>query len=156
MTTPQETGLIVPPNKMHIPVYPQESSLLSRQDHAQQAYTSCMTTYQYLSSNVIPIQECPKPHITSAPGHILYLHQTEQQPPLQQSEDSGQNDVVTQHLHQQMLNQSQLYNTLGSILNSKQSLQRETISILNEMSKRHESMKMNSSFVTLKCSMERT
>ena len=58
--------------------------------------------------------------------------------PLQQSKDSAQNDVVTQHLHQQMLNQSQLNDTLGSILNNQQSLQRETITMMNEMFKRHE------------------
>ena len=58
--------------------------------------------------------------------------------PLQPLKDSTQNDVVTQHLHQQMLNQSQLNDTLGSILNNQQSLQREAISLMNEMSKRHE------------------
>ena len=58
--------------------------------------------------------------------------------PHQQSKDSAQNDAVTQHLHQQMLNQSQLNDTLGSILNNQQSLQRETISMMSEMSKRHE------------------
>ena len=56
----------------------------------------------------------------------------------QQLKDSAQNDVVTQHLQQQVLNQSQLNDTLVSILNNQQSLQRETISMMNEMSKRHE------------------
>ena len=37
-----------------------------------------------------------------------------------------------------MLNQSQLNDTLGSILKNKQSLQRETFSMMNEISKRHE------------------
>ena len=37
-----------------------------------------------------------------------------------------------------MLNKSQLNDTLGSILNNQQSLQRETISLMYEMSKRHE------------------
>ena len=60
------------------------------------------------------------------------------QPSLQQSKDSILNDVVTQHLQQQTLNQSKLNDTLGSILNNKQSLQRETISMMNEMLKRHE------------------
>ena len=46
--------------------------------------------------------------------------------------------MVTQHLHQQMLNQSLLNDTLGSMLNNQQSLQRETISMMNEMSKRLE------------------
>ena len=50
---------------------------------------------------------------------------------------SGQNDV-TQYLHQQTLNQLQLNDTLGSILNNQQSLQRETFSMMNELSKRHE------------------
>ena len=36
------------------------------------------------------------------------------------------------------MNQSQLNETLGLILNNKQSLQRETISMMNEMSKSHE------------------
>ena len=40
-----------------------------------------------------------------------------------------------------MLNQLQLNDTLGSILKNQQSLQRETISMMNEMSKRHEKMK---------------
>ena len=59
----------------------------------------------------MPSQECPQPHITLTPGQIPYLHQMQQQLPLQQSKDSTQNDVVTQHLHQQMLNQSQLNDT---------------------------------------------
>ena len=46
---------------------------------------------------------------------------------------------MAQHLHQQMLNQSQLNDTLGSVLNNQQSLQRETISVMNEMSERHKS-----------------
>ena len=37
-----------------------------------------------------------------------------------------------------MLNQSQLNDTLGSILNNQWSLQGKTISMMNEMSKRHE------------------
>ena len=45
---------------------------------------------------------------------------------------------MTQHVKQQTLNQSQLNDTLGSILNNQQSLQRETMSMMNEMSKRHE------------------
>ena len=57
---------------------------------------------------------------------------------LQQSKDSTLNDVLTQHLQQQMLNQSQLNDTLGSILNNQHLLQRETISMMNEMLKRHE------------------
>ena len=60
------------------------------------------------------------------------------QPSLQQSKDNPPNDVVTQHLQQQTLNQSQLNDKLGSVLSSQQSLQRETISMMNEMSKRHE------------------
>ena len=56
----------------------------------------------------------------------------------QHLKDSAQNDVVTQHLHQQMLIQSQLNDTLGSILNNQQSLQKETIFMINEMSKTHE------------------
>ena len=79
-TTPQETGLTAPPNERHIPVYAQEPSPLSRQKHAQQAYTSHATTYQYLNSSVMPNQECPQPHITFTPGQIPYLHQTQQQP----------------------------------------------------------------------------
>ena len=48
--------------------------------------------------------------------------------------------MVTQHLHHQTLNQSQikLNDTLGSILNNQQSLQGEAIAMMNEMSKRHE------------------
>ena len=40
--------------------------------------------------------------------------------------------------HNQALNQSQLNNTLGSILSSQQNLQQETVSVMNEMSKRHD------------------
>ena len=79
--TPQETGLTVPLNERHIPLYAQEPSLLSRQGHSQQTYTSRMTTYQYLNLSVIPIQDCPKPHMASTPGQIPYLHQTQQQLP---------------------------------------------------------------------------
>ena len=50
---------------------------------------------------------------------------------------------MTQRLHQLTLNQSQMNNTLGSILNNQQSLQRETISMMNECPR---DMKMNSSF----------
>ena len=67
-----------------------------------------------------------------------YQHQNQQQSPIQQSKESAQNDAMTQHLHQQTPNQSQLNDTLGSILNKQQSLQRETISMMNEMSKRQE------------------
>ena len=46
MTTSHEIGLTAPLNERHIPVYSQEPSPLSRQEHAQQAYTSHATTYQ--------------------------------------------------------------------------------------------------------------
>ena len=128
MTIPHETDLTAT----------QESSPLSRQDHAQQAYTSHATTYQYPNSNVMPGQESPQPYITSTPGQIPYLHQNPLQLSLQQSKDSTLNDVVTQHLLQQMLNQSHFNDTLGSILNNQQSLQRKTISMMNKMLKRHE------------------
>ena len=59
------------------------------------------------------------------------------QPSLQQSKDGPLTDVVTQHLQQQTLNQLQLNDTLGSILNNQQSLQEETISMMNKMSKSH-------------------
>ena len=97
-----------------------------------------MAMYQLMNSSIMPNKECPQPHITSTPGQIPYLHLTQQQLPLQQLRDNAQNDVVTKHLHQQMLNQSQLNDTSGSILSSQQSLQRETISMRNEMSKRQE------------------
>ena len=48
--------------------------------------------------------------------------------------------MVSQHLHQQLLNQSQLNDNLGSILNNQQSLQRETMSMMNEMFTRHENV----------------
>ena len=64
----QETGLTVPPNERHIPAYAQDPSPLSRQECAPQAYTSHVTTYQYLNSSDIPNQEHPQPHITSTPG----------------------------------------------------------------------------------------
>ena len=71
------------------------------------------------------------------PGQIPYMYQAQQQHPPQQLNDNAQNDVVTQQLQQQMLNQLQLNKTLCSILNSQQSLQRETITMTNKMSKRH-------------------
>ena len=61
-------------------------------------------------------------------------------PSLQQSKDSPPTDVLTQHLQQQTLNQLQLNDTLGLILNNQQSLQKETISMMSEMSKRHENV----------------
>ena len=73
----------------------------------------------------MPSKEYPQPNITSTSGQILYLHQNQQQPSFQRSKDSAQNDVMTQLLYQQMLNQSQLNDTLGSILNNQPSLQRE-------------------------------
>ena len=72
------------------PVYPQEPLPFSRQEHAQQAYASHSTTYQYPNSNVIPGQECLQPHIASTPGQIPYLHQNQLQSCLQQSKDSNQ------------------------------------------------------------------
>ena len=81
MATPQETGLTAPSHERHIPVHAQEPSPCSRQEHAQQACTSHATTYQYPNSSIMPSQECPNPHITSNPGQIPYLHQTQQQLP---------------------------------------------------------------------------
>ena len=65
----------------------------------------------------MPGQECLQPHITSTPGQIPFLHQNQMQPSLQQSKDGPATDVVTHHIQQQTLNQSQLKNTLGSIVN---------------------------------------
>ena len=76
MATPKKTGLTAPSNEMHIPVYVQEPTPLSRQEHAQHA-----TTYQYPNSSLKPNQECPQPHITSTPCQLPYLHQTQQQLP---------------------------------------------------------------------------
>ena len=56
-------------------------------------------------------QECLQPHITSTPGQIPSLHQNQMQPSLQQSTDDPPTDVVTQHLQQQTLIQSQLNDT---------------------------------------------
>ena len=137
MTTPHETGLTASLNERHNSVCSQEPSPLSRQECAQQAYTSHATTYQYPNSNVMPGQECLQSHMTSTPGQIPNLHQNQLQPSLQQSKDSTPTDVVTQHLQQQTLNQPQMNDKLDSILNNQQSLQRETISMMNEMSKRH-------------------
>ena len=84
MATPQETGLIAPPNEGHIPLYTQEPSPLSRQGMhhiSDETYTSHVTTYQYPKSSVIPNQKCSQPHITSTCGQIPYLHQTQQQFP---------------------------------------------------------------------------
>ena len=81
MATPQETGLTAAPSERHIPLYVQQPSSLNRQGHLQLAYTSQLTMYQYPNSNVIPNQEFPQPHITSTPGQMPYLHQTQQQLP---------------------------------------------------------------------------
>ena len=67
----------------------------------------------------MPGQECLQLHITSTPGQIPFLHQNQMQPSLQQSKDGPLTDVVTEHLQQQTLNQSQLNETLGSILNNQ-------------------------------------
>ena len=42
---------------------------------------------------------------------------------LQQKNQIGCNNIVVQHLQQQALNQTQLNDTLGPILNSQQNLQ---------------------------------
>ena len=81
MATPRKLVLTAPPNDRHIPVYAQEPSLLSRQEHVQQACTSHVTMYQYPNSNIMPNQEFPQPHITSTPGQIPYCHQSQQQLP---------------------------------------------------------------------------
>ena len=138
MTSPHETGLTAPPNERHIPVYSQEPSPLSRQEHAQQAYTSHKNTYKYPNSGVMTYQECPPTLYHIYLWSDITPASKSTAASLQQSKDSTQNDVMTQHLHQQMLNQSQLNDTLGSILNNHQSLQRETISMMNEMSRSYE------------------
>ena len=58
---------------------------------------------------------------------------------LQQQNQLGLSNVVVWHLQQQALNQSQLNDTLGSILSSQQNVQWETVSVMNEISKGHES-----------------
>ena len=103
MTTPHEIGVTAPPNKRHIPVNSQEPSPLSRQEHAQQAYTSHVTTYKYLNSSVMPKQECPNLmlHLLLVRYHTCIKINSSSP---QQSKDSAQNNMVTQHLHQQTLN----------------------------------------------------
>ena len=61
---------------------------------------------------------------------------------VQQQNQLDPSDVVVQHLQQQALNQSQINDTLGSILSSQQNLQQETVSVMNEMSKRHENKQL--------------
>ena len=63
------------------------------------------------------------PSNTSTP-----FQQAHNQDPIlvQQKAQSGPSDVVVQHLQQQALSQSQLNNTLSSILSSQQNLQQET------------------------------
>ena len=76
----------------------------------------------------------PPPNNTSTP----FQPQNHNSPLEPQKNQLGPNDIVIQHLQQQALNQTQLYNMLGSILSSQQNLQWETVSLMNEMSKRHE------------------
>ena len=57
---------------------------------------------------------------------------------VKQQAQSDPSDVVVQHLQQQALKQSQLNNTLSSILSSQQNLQQETVSVMNEMPRGHE------------------
>ena len=57
---------------------------------------------------------------------------------VQQQNQLGSSDVVVQHLQQQAFTPSQLNDTLGSIPSSQQNLQQETVSMMNEMSKRHQ------------------
>ena len=69
----------------------------SRQEHAQQASTSHVTTYQYLNSSIMPNQECLEPHITSTSSQIpVHASNSTAASPLQ-SKDNAQNNVVTQH-----------------------------------------------------------
>ena len=58
---------------------------------------------------------------------------------VQQQAQSDPSDIVVQHSQQQALTQSQLNDTLNSILSNQQNLQRETVSVMDEMSKRHDS-----------------
>ena len=59
------------------------------------------------------------------PNNISTLFQSHNQNAIlvQQEAQLYSSDVVVQHLQQQALNQSQLNNTLGSILSSQQNLQ---------------------------------
>ena len=57
---------------------------------------------------------------------------------VQQQAQSDPSDVVAQHLQQHTLNQSQLHDTLSSIFSCLQNLWQEMVSVMNEMSKRHE------------------
>ena len=64
--------------------------------------------------------------------------QSHNHPLTPQQNQLGPSDIVVQHLQQQALNQTQLNDTLCSILSSQQNLHCETVSMMNEMSKRHE------------------
>ena len=72
-----------------------------------------------------PIQmSCLAKNASNLILHLLqvryyFLHQNQMQLSLQQSKDNVPTDVVTQHLQQQTLNQSQLNDTSGSILNNQ-------------------------------------
>ena len=68
----------------------------------------------------------------------LFQPQSQNSMLVQQQSQLGPSDVVVQHLQQQALNQSQLNDTLSSILSSQKNLQQETVSVMNEISKRHE------------------
>ena len=74
------------------------------------------------------------------PNNTSTPFQTQNHNPMlaQQQNQLGPSDVVVQHFQQQALNQSQLNDTLGSILSSQQNLQSETVWVMNEMSKRHD------------------
>ena len=75
-------------------------------------------------------------HLTILPPHFNHKIKTPKLA-LQQNQ-LGPSDVVVQHLKHQALNQTQLNDALGSILSGQQNLQQETVSVMNEMSKRQE------------------
>ena len=67
------------------------------------------------------------------PNNASTPFQTHNQNPtlVQQQAQLDPSDTVVQHLQQQALNQSQLNDTLGSILSSQQNLQWEMVSVMN-------------------------
>ena len=117
---------------------PQEHPPFDKQECEPLAHTSLATTHPFPKSNITPGQDVLQPHSTSTPGQTPVLQQNHVQSSLQQSKDNPPTDLVVQYLQQQTLNESQLNNILHSILNNQQSLQRETISMKNEMWERHE------------------
>ena len=98
---PHETGLTSP--EVHPPFQWQESAPLAHTSHA--------TTHPFPIQISYLVKKASNPIVPLPLGQAPVLHQNHVQSSLQQSKDNPPTDLVTQHLQQQTLKQSQLDNT---------------------------------------------